>query len=265
MKMMKKLSLTAIFLVGLTTSSLASAHDFCDKTARELADLYDQLWQKSGYADDYNEREFNRRTAKFEKRLNEVASNKQSLTCNFNIPNNTGTLEVYRSDDHRLQVFSWDEATGGTMHEYSRLVQYVDNQGKVHILKDSAPLALKITMLSIPTKKEQSPIYAINGMSVASTALHGQSVELLQINDKKLETPKLFTTTEGKQSFIDIAYDQFTLPENGDGSLIDVNGKTNEITVAVIEENTEEGYLGGAVTNKKQMYRFDGQVFKLVK
>lgn len=261
---MKSFAVTAICLAGLLASPTAFARDFCAKTSDELANLYKNLWQNSGYVAS-NEREFKRYSEAFERRLNDTLSNKNSLTCSFKTLREQG-ISSHRSDDGRIQVVSWDTGTGGTMHEHRRAVQYVDDKGAVHVLEDDAPFALGLTTLSIPTKQGQSPVYALHGLSVGSTALYGQSVELLQIDGNSLTEPALIATPDGLESSIGIAYNQFTLPENGDGVLIDIDGKNNEIRLAVIAEETEEDrYLGGQVTDKKDVYRFDGKVFHLVK
>ncbi len=261
---MKSFAVTAICLAGLLASPTAFARDFCAKTSDKLANLYKNLWQNSGYVTN-NEREFERYSTAFERRLSDALSNKDSLTCSFKTLHEQG-VRTYRSEDGRLQVVSWDAGTGGTMHEHRRAMQYVDNKGAVHVVEDDAPFVLGLTTFSIPTKQGQSPVYALHGLSVGSTALYGQSVELLQIDGKTLTQPELIATPDGLESSIGIAYNQFTLPENSDGLLIDVDGKKNEIRLAVVIEDTEEdSYLGGRVTDKEDVYRFDGKVFYLVK
>lgn len=262
---MKKLSLATVSLVCLLASPLASANDFCKQTNQELAHLYNNLWKNSGYAS-YNESEFDRYSEAFDKRLQKALAQKKSLSCNYSVLNKSG-VQTYRSSDGRLQVFSWDAGTGGTLHDFARAVQYVDNKGKLHYTTDDASYVLGLTTLSIPVKTGQSPVYALTNYAQADTTLRGQGIELLQIDGDKLTQPKLITTTEGQVSEVGIAYNHFSLLEWGDGSqdLVTVDGKNNEFSIAIVVEDTDGEYMYNKVTQQKDVYRFDGKTFELVK
>lgn len=257
---MKKVALSTVFLMCLFASPMAVASEFCAKYDTKLAKLYDGLWQNSAYVND-NEREFERYSASFEKQLKEVLSQKQALNCRFDALNKSG-VSTYRSGDGRLQVFSWDLGTGGTMHESAMAIHYVGSDGKVrHHIQSHAPFVLGLVKLSVPVKSGRSSVYALHTQFIGSNMLHGQGIRLIQINGKALTKPKLIATKEGRTSDIGIAYNRFSL-EDDQQEVISINPSSNTFAIAVVDENDGE-FVDGKVTNQKDVYRFDGKVFKL--
>ncbi len=256
--MKKFLLISCLAILGYSQTAVASAK-FCQENDQKLAEKYNELLSYSTYHGNYDEEKLENATAVFVKNLAIITGSQQSLQCDWENLTEAG-VNIKQSDDKKLQVFSWDMGTGGTLHEYDGLIQYIDHQGKIHVKKHAIN---SLTLEIFSTKIQQKPLYIIASLDIASNLLHGQHITLYQIQDKQLVKPKLIKTKSGLTDRLGFAYDRFSLDTRGDydysKSLFEFSPKNQRIRFPVVVENDE--YQSGEVTNRWINYQFDGKYF----
>ena len=174
-------------------------------------------------------------------------------------------MYVATSKDGRLRIYSWDTGTGGTMHDYANVFQYQGKSGRVYSWTDpetedasGGPFYTEIFEVATRT----GPIYLANSTFIASTSMHGQSLNALRIDGEKLDqAAKLIKTRRGVTNEVGITYDFFSVVDRPERpvKLFFFNAAKKEFRFPIVIED-DKTFLG-RVTDKFITYRFNGKYF----
>lgn len=187
-------------------------------------------------------------------------------------------MGVATSKDGRLRIYSWDTETGGTMHDYSSVVQYQGASGKVDTWAydppegetDDSPIPSGIGVGGYYMRIEQidtpkGSIYLAISLSIGCGQCHGQGVEATRIDgDSLIREAKVIKTASGLTNSVDFAYAPATIPQTLSAKgLIRFNAATKSFSIPVVIDDDESGM--GRVTTRTITYRFNGTNFVKVK
>lgn len=253
---MKQLLSASMLIIGLGAIS-ANAHTsainpHCQVLDKNLNHYYTKLWQNSHYADN-NEQQFTKYSKLFASTLAKTINDKQSITCNY--PKlSKNSVQFFRSQDNRLQLFSYDTANGGTMHEFATLGRIID-KGKIYPIDLDGDISM-LTGIGTFLINGQT-IYAITTMGIYSTQLHSQSIQLFTIKQHKLTPAKLFIDeNQQKTHTLSIEYSFFSIIDRPNRTLINIK-PNNTFSIAQVVDDKE--FFDGKVTNNTITYRFNQQ------
>lgn len=252
----------------------------CDKVDKKIARALKQSFETSGYnyannsTTDYDKTETaNQSVASI---LTTYTQQADSMACQFTHSVKEGLLFA-TSDDKRFRAYTWDENTGGTMHFYSALVQYIDDDGNSHGLYEASWLnedeestnqvaGRLYDLATIHAAKQTygSPIYVLASHAIGSNIDRAITIKLFQINNDSLNNPNLIKTRTRYTDEISFSYDASSLYVNKiNRQLFEFNSSDNSFSFPVVLASDK--FYSGEVTKKRIVYRFDGQYFKRVK
>ena len=155
------------------------------------------------------------------------------------------------------------------MHDYANVFQYQGKSGRVYSWTDpdnentsGGPFYTDIFEVTTRT----GPIYLASSTFIASTSMHGQSLNALRIDGEKLDQKaNVIKTRSGVTNEVGITYDFFSVADRPERpvKLFLFNAAKKEFRFPVVIED-EETFLG-RVTDKFITYRFNGKYFVKVK
>lgn len=169
-------------------------------------------------------------------------------------------LQIRTSSDGHLRIYSWDNWTGGTMHEFSTIYQWRDN-GKVftkvlNVDKDDpGSFVSQIFTVAIGDK----PYYLAVTNATYSTKDARQSIAAYTItNGKLVDTVKLFKTKK-RLNRIDVDFDFFSVVDRPERplELITYDDKQKIIYIPVVGDKEQ-------VTKKNILYQLKGSYFEFI-
>jgi len=196
----------------------------------------------------------------------------------YTFPRLNKKIRIVTSRDGRFRIYSWDTETGGTLHDYSSVLQYKGASGRVYTwttppsandVDDGAEQpsgvgsgGYYIELFQIDTSK--GPIYLANSFGMYCGVCRNQAIELATIEGDKLDRePKLIKTAEGLTNQIGFEYAGDTIPEKYRNGLITVNSADRSFTFPIVIEIEDAN--AGRVTSRTITYRFIGTHFVKVK
>ncbi|TCP95056.1 hypothetical protein EDC44_1116 [Cricetibacter osteomyelitidis] len=258
---MKKffLVLTALFSANLYAQN-------CEQIDIRLADSYGNM-KKYGSYGKYEERDYDKleiAIKQFTDTLSAYLKTPESMQCEF-IKTGEAGVYILRSDDNKLRTFSWDEQSGGSMHDASAIYQYIDNQNNVVITTEHAngfeigPLTYQLSTIKLLDKI----YYLAVDLSIGDGRNHMISAIFYQITNNGLEYANIIQTSKLTNE-INVAFDPTLI--NNDVSYPDFtyDEQTQTLSFPVIMPS-EDGYGSGKPTNEKIQYKFNGQHFVRIK
>jgi hypothetical protein len=176
-------------------------------------------------------------------------------------------MQVTTSRDGNLRIYSWDQETGGTMHDHDSVFQYRSKSGKVLTWADAEEEESGGGFYHEIFQLDTSGGTVYLGVStfIGSTSYAGQSIKVFKISGDRLDRDvKLIRTGSGLQNSISFAYDFFTVVDRPERPVrlftFDAARKTFQFPVVIEDEKTPQG----RVTNKFIRYRFNGSYFEKV-
>ncbi len=236
-----------------------------DDIDAELVGLYQEIENWSAYRPTYDGDKLSVANKAFRKALLKYTSIERS-TINFEFQELKDFLKIVTSSDGRFRIYSWDTHSGGTMHFYENVFQYIGRDGKVHAKGNSEEgnangFFTEISSLQTRTGK----IYLATSTSVLSTSLRGQTILLFRIGKKTLSNPKMIKTRSGMTDSIGFSYDFFSVVDRSKrpNRLFEYDEKTRKIKFPVVIENKK--FRQGEVTKRKITYWFNGKYFVKVR
>ncbi len=252
---------TIIFILSLlTTSTFAQTPQ---KIERELVNNLKEVQKYSDYGSNYDEEKLSKANEVFEKSILKYTKIASTLSYKFTKLNEL--MLNTTSDDGKFRIYSWDTETGGTMHFYSRVYQYLGADGKVYSKTDepskegdAGGFAYAIYTLEAKSGK----IYIVCSTFVGSTSDHYDSANLYKINGGKLvDKVKLIKTASGLTDTLNFEYNVFSIKDNKEFplTLIRFDKNTNTLKIPVVIGDKEFG--NGRVTDKFINYKFNGTYF----
>lgn len=256
-----------VFLIAgllLANQSLWADESFCQSASKTINRTADEFWQYGSYSDKgFDEAHYANAYANFDNTIKPLLTDTRSLACDWQ---DLESVKVATSPDKKLRSFSWDLATGGTLHEFAGVIQTQDNQGNI-VLTNTLPKDNEVGLVSaihqMTLKNQSSPVYVINQYMIGSTALHMEQLNLYQLNNGILQPANLIQTSQLSDS-LSFTYNDFSTPKAWkDKKLIQVDNQKHQISIPVILDKTNDGM--GEVTEKRIVYQYNGKVFKRVK
>lgn len=166
-------------------------------------------------------------------------------------------LKIIRSSDKKLRVFSWDEKTGGSRHDFSAVVQYMGSNGKL--------TAHSINNFRITGEKEYTeagyyevhtlakgsdPRYLLLGWGTFGAGHQHYVARVLQYKEDRL--------VDCNQCFDGKDFWPIVLSRSDKAELA-FDTETNSIFHKQFRENEEAGYY--AATGKMVVLKWDGTTF----
>jgi len=193
-----------------------------------------------------------------------VRLGRSASTLAYRFPRLKGKMFISTSTDGRFRVYSWDEETGGTMHDFESVFQFKDASGKVQtwtrpsIDDDSGGFFHDV--FQVTTKS--GPAYLAVSTGIASSSLAVQSISAFQVKGNSLNSSvKIIRTAKGLTDSISFAYDFFSVVDHPERPIklfkFDEGKRSFSFPVVIEDENTPQG----RVTNKLITYRFNGSYF----
>lgn len=265
---MKRFFIINFFVLVLFAS--AAVCQTAQKIEQELVGAIKQLNQYSTYSGNYDEEKLSAANKAFKEKL--LKYTKNAATLKYGFPKLGDLVVIATSDDGKLRTYSWDSGTGGTMHDYITLYQYLGANGKIYSRTDEDPAAAQDEEEESGGESFVNTIYAVNTSNgtvyvvcttaIASSIDHYDAANLYKIEgDKLIDDVKLFKTKEGLTASIGFEYDFFTVAERPGRPLglilYDKQTKTVKIPIVIVDKNSPIG----RVTNRFINYKFDGKYF----
>lgn len=172
---------------------------------------------------------------------------------------------VTTSKDGRMRIYSWDEETGGTMHDYDSVIQYQGTRGKIYTWTNEPTDDVDIGGFYhqiFQVNSKAGPIYLAVSTFIGSTSLAGQAIKVVKIEGDKLDlNARLIRTNSGLQNSIDFGYDFFSVVDRPERPIrlfsFDEAKRSFQFPIVIEDEKTPQG----RVTNRFITYRFDGKYF----
>ena len=247
-----------VLLVGVVSAQTPSAIE------KELLGYLDTMSKAGTYGGEYNEEKLSAASDLFKQKLMKYGVRADVLK--FSFPKLSESMFIATSKDGRLRVYSWDLESGGTMHDYDRVIQFVGSHGKVIAWTDGDENeydgggAFYTDVFQVASAR--GPIYLLASTSRASSSLTGATLRVMRVNGNELETKaKMIKTASGLTNDVSFAYDFFSVVDRPERPirLFTFNEARKEFKFPVVIEDSETPQ--GRVTNKSITYRFNGTHF----
>ncbi|MDO4433045.1 MAG: hypothetical protein Q4B82_00485 [Alysiella sp.] len=225
----------------------------CGHTDSELAQHYRQMMQYGGYGENDATR-FEQAYRAFSGSLKHTAAVKIG-TCGFPLAQQAG-IAVVHSPDRKIRAFSWNEQTGGSMHEFGNAVQFVGKNGQIGQVSLSLD---RIEHIAQDTLPPHGTAYLFYDHGIAFGRLHGKSASWWRISGSRFAETKLFATQQPTH-IISYEYEPHShtkLPENFRHFVYDSKKQTLSFPVV---RNTQE-YEFGELTKRRIVYRYQNGRF----
>jgi hypothetical protein len=253
-----------IILLGLLTSAAfaQSPTEIENRLLTRLANL--EKWSNYGGNSDFDRLEKENSLL----RNDLMRYGRQSVTLSYPFKRLKGKMFVSTSKDGRLRIYSWDEETGGTMHDFDSVFQFKGKGGKVYTW--TAPVSNEYDIGGFyhdifQVNTTSGPIYLPVSTFIGSTSSAGQTINCFKVNGEKLDyNARLFRTGSGLKSSVSFGYDFFSVVDRPERpvKLFNFDQAKMEFRFPVVIE--DEKTPQGRVTDKFITYRFNGKYFAKV-
>lgn len=231
----------------------------------ELLKIYKKILDANLNSDTLNWEVLENENNKFEvKILKYISTNPESITYPFDSLKKKN-IHIINSEDKLLRIYSWNTWKGGTMADFTNLLQYKSN-GKVYakVIKDTTingegeytPFYSQI--FTLKNKKHTYYLCIYNGIYSSKDA--SQSVKILKIENNKLKDVKLIKTENGLTNSIDLYFDFFSVVDRPERplKLIKYDHEKKQIYIPIVTEKDE-------ITNSFLIYKYNGRYFEIDK
>lgn len=252
-----------IFFLTMLLFSLVS---FSQKSCRPIeADLKKQF-QKIYYWDEHHQMDDTIDTYDSMQKANDYILNiiaKHGYNnpgfLNYSFSSLSEYLDVLTSKDKSLRIYSWDTYTGGTMHIFYAVAQYLGDDKKVYTqplndTSDSDPGLWYSEIYSFNDKGRK--YYFCIGNGKYSTMDLGQEVVVYTIKGNLLVQAPIIKTQKGLTNSIHLAYDLSSLDGITDHSIV-FDESTTELKIPIVDAK-------GRMLKKNIIYKFNGKHFERI-
>jgi hypothetical protein len=230
---------------------------------KELIGYLETMSRSGTYSGEYNEDKLNSASLLLKQKLEKYAGRADVLKYSF--PKLKETMFIATSKDGKFRIYSWDLESGGTMHDYDRVMQFTGADGKVRAWADEdgeydGGGAFYTDVFQVASTK--GPIYLLTSTSRASSSLTGATIRAMRVVGNDLDTKaRVIKTGSGLTNDISFAYDFFSVVDRPERPirLFTFNEVRKEFKFPIVIEDEETPQ--GRVTNKFITYRFNGTQF----
>lgn len=250
----------ALFLILL---AIPSAAQTTAAVENELVGYLETMSKYGSYGGAYDEDKLNAAGTLLKQKLISYAARADVLKYPF--PKLKETMFIATSKDGKFRVYSWDLESGGTMHDYDRVIQFVGSTGKVIAWSDGEDEydgagAFYTDVFQVASAR--GPIYLLSSTSRASSSVTGASLQAMRVVGDKLDTQaKVIKTRSGLTNTVGFIYNFFSVVDRPERPirLFTFNESRKEFKFPVVIEDEEA--VPGRVTNSFIKYRFNGRYF----
>ena len=172
-------------------------------------------------------------------------------------------LDIITSSDGLLRIYAWDTWTGGTMHNFENVLQYktgVNTAAIIDTTKNENDYVYSYDDL-YTMKANDRTYYLATYLGVYSTKDSGRGIRIFAVENGKLNNDvKLIRTGSGLHSHLYYDYNFFSvvdIPYEKRPTII-FDKATNTISLPLVDGNHN-------VTNKRILYKFNGQYFERIR
>jgi hypothetical protein len=198
----------------------------------------------------------------FGKKL-QYCTRKYPFTINYKYSSFSNShLTINTSSDGNLAIYSWDTLTGGSMHNFSNVLQYRYVKTTYSILDTASGDSEKYIYCYsyLFTLNANNHIYYMAlYYGIFSGKERGEGVRIFSIENGKLIDAKIIKTQSGLHNKLYYGYDLFSIPLKMKDAEIHYDPALKTISLAVVADEK------GTVTNGRIIYKFNGQYFEMVK
>lgn len=264
---MKKFSGLGYILLIFLFSNLQTFGQNIDEIEKSLVEQIKNIEYFSAYGNNSDHEKLSVANELFKKTLLEKTSvNPETLKYKF--PELDKHLHIATSEDGKLRIYSWDTRSGGTMHFFENVYQYIGKDGIVYSkgsnFDEGDPGGFFSDISTLDTNK--GSVYLTRFSSVLSTSLAYQSINLFKIENNSLnEDYKLFKTKTGIKNSIGFSFDFFSVVDRPERPIelifFDKPQKSVKIPIVIEDEKTPQG----RVTNRFIVYKFTGKYFEKIR
>lgn len=248
----------------LLASLLFSTISFSQRSPKSVEAELKKKFQKIWYWDEHHEMSDTIYTYDSMQRANDyildqlVKQGKNNIAF-FNYPFNSlkQYLDVISSKDKSFRIYSWDTYTGGTMHIFYAVAQYLGSNNKVFTqsLNDTAEGDPGLWYSAIYTFNNRGKKYYLCiGDGKYSTMDLGQEVTVYTVKANRLVQAPIIKTAKGLTNSIHVSYELPTVDDPIDHS-IEFDENKNELKIPLVDAKRK-------MTNKYFIYRFNGKYFQ---
>ena len=246
---MRRAILAISFLfVLLSPASGQTVTTIEDRLLARLAEI--EKW--SNYGSNPDDEKLEKANTAFRNDLLQYA--RRPATLSYAFPRLKKELNIATSKDGKFRIYSWDEGTGGSMHDFSSIVQYKGSDGAVRAA-------------NLPSGGFFHDMFQVDGGAgaiylgvatfIASGSLREETVRAFKITGTKVDSNvRVIRTNTGLQNSISFEYDLSTT-EGKQLFILDPVRRSFSFPVVVEDEETPQG----RVTNKRITYKFNGRTF----
>ncbi|HXF43214.1 MAG TPA: hypothetical protein VNK26_05690 [Pyrinomonadaceae bacterium] len=230
---------------------------------QRLLGYLDTMQANGSYSGSYNEEKLNEATDKFISALLEAGRRADILRYSF--PALKEKIFITTSPDGNFRIYSWDQETGGTMHDFLSLFQFRGRGGRVFARlersrEEDIPGSFYHDIFQLNTALGK--IYLTVSTFIGSTSFQSQTIKAFSLNGNRLQSDlKIFKTSGGIKNNISFAYDFFSVVDRPERPvrLFSFNAAKKEFSFPVVIE--DEKTPQGRVTDKRITYRYNGRYF----
>lgn len=254
---------TLVFTAAILAASAPLYAQSCREADAAVAAEYRKMQENGNYGggewSEARERRLAAAGKRFYAKLSAYLARPESWGCAF--PKLLGAgAGIAAAADGRVRAFSWDEQTGGTMHNDKNLLQYRSG-GRTALLADGLSGGW-VRQIAADTLPRYGKVYFAVSRFVGSSRLYLDRVEVLHIEKGRLKPLNIIRTARlgNTLSYEADLMAEPRLPDGRENSYIAYDAKTRTLSLpVVVAEKESDG--DGRVTAGRIRYRFDGLYF----
>jgi len=178
-------------------------------------------------------------------------------------------IKIVSSEDKKLRLFSWDELTGGTMHQMAVLAQYKDDMSNVYcenldsdFYGDEMVITDIIFYVINDVLIQDIPHYIAFGWGTFGGGSHFKIVKVFKIDKSEISNDnKIFKTNDELHSELYLSTSRGTkinLSYDYENQIIEFD----EFRKPSEYEKIEMGYMHRIRTGNKIKLKFNGEIFE---
>jgi hypothetical protein len=246
--MRKKILAFSFLFVLLSHASGQTIRAIEDRLLALLANIE----KSSNYGLEPDEEKLEQANAAFKKYL--MLYTGRPATLSYAFPRLKKQLDIATSKDGKFRIYSWDEGSGGSMHDFSSIAQFRGSDGTVRsVALPSGGFFHDIYQV----EGSDGPLYLGVATFIASGSLRDETIRAFKITGTKIDSNvRVIRTNTGLQNSISFEYD---LRSTDDKVLFTFDPVRRSFSFPVVIEDEEMPQ--GRVTNKRITYKFNGRNF----
>ncbi len=195
--------------------------------------------------------------------INIANTQPEILNADLSLLKDSTDLIIATSPDRKFNIYSWDEETGGTMHNYDYVIQYPITNGTKAFPKqqeEEYDPGVFFGHVHVIKNNVGKTYYLATYTGIYSTNDMGAGVKAFTIENDKLIDAPIFVTPNKTYSNISYNYNYFLSSnlETGEANnYIHLSDDNKKLYIPVVISKDK----GDAVTNRSLVYVFDGEKY----